>query len=255
VTQLDLRHVGLAYDGVPIIDDVSLRLPPGGFVAIVGPSGSGKTSLLKIAAGFVRPSRGEALVGGRAIAGPGADRAVVFQDDALFPWLDARDNVAFALRVRGVPRAERQVRAEEALRLVGLEGLGGRHVWQLSGGQRQRVGLARALLADPSFILMDEPFGALDPLTRSQMQVALNALWATTRKAILLITHDIEEALLLATRVLVLSPGPGRIVRSIEAGFGTRLAAGEPARAVRSDRAFVEQREQILDDIFSRIAA
>jgi taurine transport system ATP-binding protein len=255
MTQLDLRHVGLAYDGVPILDDVSLRLPAGGFVAIVGPSGSGKTSLLKIAAGFVQPTRGEALVGGVPIAAPGADRAVVFQDDALFPWLTARDNVAFALRVRGVARAERAARAEETLRLVGLEGFGERHVWQLSGGQRQRVGLARALLADPSFILMDEPFGALDPLTRAQMQIALNGLWARTRKAILLITHDIEEALLLATRVLVLSPGPGRVIRTIDSAFGARLAAGEPARAVRSDPAFVEQREQILDDIFSRIAA
>jgi taurine transport system ATP-binding protein len=254
---LALRDVRLAYGrgGRRVLDGVSLAVAPGELVAVIGPSGSGKTSLLRLAAGFARPTAGEVTLDGSPVTGPGADRAVVFQEDALFPWLRVRENVAFALRVRGVPGPERERRVEAALRLVGLEGFGGRRVWELSGGQRQRVGIARALVAGPSFLLMDEPFGALDPLTRSQMQAALVDIWARTGKGVLFITHDIEEALLLATRLVVLAANPGRVARTVEPPFSRRLAAGEPARALRADPAFVALREGLLDDIFGSLAA
>ena len=166
-----------------------------------------------------------------------------------------RENVAFALRVRGIAKDERDRQAEETLRLVGLEGYGERRVWELSGGQRQRVGIARALIAGPAFLLMDEPFGALDPLTRSQMQAALVEIWARTGKGVLFITHDIEEALLLATRLVVLSANPGRIARVLEPGFSRRLAQGEPARTLRADPTFTALREDLLDEIFGSLAA
>jgi taurine transport system ATP-binding protein len=253
---LALRDVRLEYArGRRILDGVSLAIEPGELVTVIGPSGSGKTSRLRLAAGFVRPSAGAVTLAGQPVLGPGADRAVVFQEDALFPWLPVRENVGFALRVRGIAKDERDRQAEDTLRLVGLAGYGERRVWELSGGQRQRVGIARALIAGPAFLLMDEPFGALDPLTRSQMQAALVEIWARTGKGVLFITHDIEEALLLATRLVVLSANPGRIERVLEPGFSRRLARGEPARTLRADPAFARLREDLLDQIFGSLAA
>ncbi|MFO1069523.1 MAG: ATP-binding cassette domain-containing protein [Geminicoccaceae bacterium] len=253
---LRLDRVTVAYGGGrPILDDVTLAIEPGDFVVVIGPSGSGKTTLLRLAAGFLPAAAGHLTVGGEAVTGPAADRSVVFQEDALFPWLRARDNVAFALKVRGTPKDERHREADAMLRLVGLDGMGDRRIWELSGGQRQRVGIARALLAGPRFLLMDEPFGALDPLTRSRMQLALLEIWQRTAKGILFITHDIEEALLLATRLVVLSANPGRIERVLEPDFGRRLVAGEPGRALRTDPGFVALREDLLDAIFGRMAA
>jgi taurine transport system ATP-binding protein len=253
---LALRDIRLEYArGRRILDGVSLAIEPGELVTVIGPSGSGKTSLLRLAAGFVRPTAGAVTLAGQPVLGPGADRAVVFQEDALFPWLPVRENVAFALRVRGIAKDERDRQAEETLRLVGLEGYGERRVWELSGGQRQRVGIARALIAGPAFLLMDEPFGALDPLTRSQMQAALVEIWARTGKGVLFITHDIEEALLLATRLVVLGANPGRIVRVLEPGFSYRLAQGEAARTLRADPMFTALREDLLDEIFGSLAA
>jgi taurine transport system ATP-binding protein len=253
---LALDSISLRYDGgAPVLSNVSLDLRSGEFVVVVGRSGCGKTSLLNLAAGFIRPDGGTIRVDGTPIRGPGADRAVVFQDDALFPWLTAAENVAFGPRLAGVPATERQRIAEERLAVVGLPGLGSRPIWQLSGGQRQRVGLARALAADPTFLLMDEPLGALDAMTRETMQELLLEVWGRTKAGILLITHGVEEALFLGTRIIVMAPSPGRIVRTLGVDFGQRRLSGESARSIKASREFIAAREELLDAIFEREAA
>jgi taurine transport system ATP-binding protein len=259
---LTLDKVSVHYDGQPspAVERVSLDIGKsdsgrGDFVVLVGRSGCGKTSLLNVAAGLVEPAGGLATVGGRPITGPGSDRAVVFQNDALFPWLTARENVAFALRLRGVPAGKRSRRADELLSLVKLGDAGDRRIWELSGGMRQRVGLARALAAEPEFLLLDEPLGALDALTRERMQTTLLDLWAAARVGVLMVTHGIEEALVLATRIVVLAPGPGHVVRTFETHFGRRYAAGEPIRAIKADPAFAAARAELTDAIFEGEAA
>ncbi len=249
---LALNNVSVRYDGQPrpAVSGASLSIGAGDFVVLTGRSGCGKTSLLNVAAGFLAPESGAATVDGRPISAPGADRAVVFQNDALFPWLSTRDNVSFALRMRGVARHERDAAADALLSRVRLPDAGDRAVWQLSGGMRQRVGLARALAADPDFLLMDEPLGALDALTRERMQTLLLDIWASARIGVLMVTHGIEEALLLGTRIVVMAPDPGRIAQVIEAGFGRRYADGEPIRSIKADPAFVEGRAALADAIF-----
>ncbi len=194
----------------------SLRLEPGSFTALVGPSGCGKSTLLNILAGFVPPSEGVAEVDGRAVSGPGPDIGVVFQQFALFPWLTARGNVEFTLKRFGLPRAQRRERALEALAEVGLAGRGEDYPGRLSGGMKQRVALARTLVASPGLLLMDEPFGALDAITRVAMQRLLLDVWQRHRPTVLFVTHDIDEALFLADRVHVMSHSPGRIVETID---------------------------------------
>lgn len=255
---LSLNQVSLTYErhrgrspssGLPVLDRVSLQLAAGEFLAIIGRSGSGKTSLLNLAAGLLQPSAGSVTVDGREISGPGSDRAVVFQDDALFPWLNVRDNVAFPLKLKGAAPAERHARAEDLLQRVGLAGFGDRQIWELSGGQRQRVGLARALSARPPFLLMDEALGALDAMTREQVQELLLELWDTSHVGVLLITHSVEEALFLATRVVVLAPDPGRVVLDMPVDFGRRVVDGASPRRVKADPAFIASRETLLDAI------
>lgn len=255
--RLVLDQVSVRYDRQtkPAVERASIDIAQGDFVVLVGRSGCGKTSLLNVAAGLVAPAGGIATVDGQPITAPGADRAVVFQNDALFPWLTARENVAFALRLRGVRPAERARRAEELLALVKLEGSGDRRIWELSGGMRQRVGLARALAAEPRFLLLDEPLGALDALTRERMQTTLLDIWTASNVGVLMVTHGIEEALILATRVVVLAPNPGRVVRQFETGFGRRYAAGEPIRSIKADPAFAAARGELTDAIFEGEAA
>lgn len=235
-----------------VLDRVRLAIEPGEFVVAIGRSGCGKTTLLNLAAGFLAPSGGRIVCGGRPVTGPGAERAVVFQEDALLPWASTRDNVALPLRIRGVGAAERARRADALLSEVGLSGAGDKPVWALSGGMRQRVGLARALAAEPKFLLMDEPLGALDAMTRARMQGLLLKVWADSGTGVLLITHGVEEALFLATRIIVMEPGPGRIVREARFDFGRRVLAGEPARAVRAAPEFIAAREAVLDWVFGR---
>ena len=251
---LELERISAQYPGAtePVLADISLTLGPRQLLVALGPSGSGKTSLLNLIAGFVTPSSGRITLDGAPVRGPGADRGVVFQDDALLPWQDVLGNVGFGLELVGVPRARREQKAREMLALVDLAGFGERHVWQLSGGQKQRVGLARALAADPRLLLMDEPFGALDAFTREQMQELLLQVWQRTAKPVFLITHDIEEAVFLASELILLAPNPGQIVERLQLDFGQRYAAGESARAIKSDPRFIETREHVLARVFSQ---
>ncbi len=200
---------------VVAVEDVSLEIAPGEFVAILGPSGCGKTTLLYMVAGFIPPTRGEILLNGRRIQGPGPDRGVVFQSFALFPWMTVLDNVAFGLKMRGVPREERYRIAREYIALVGLDGFEHRYPHELSGGMQQRVGVARVLANNPDLLLMDEPFASVDAQTRMTLQEELTRIWEARRPTILFVTHDVEEAVFLANRVVVLTPRPGRVRESV----------------------------------------
>jgi NitT/TauT family transport system ATP-binding protein len=197
--------------GVLALDNVSLEVRDNEFLTIIGPSGCGKTTLLRIVAGLIPYDRGEVLVDGKQVKGPGPERAVVFQNFALMPWANILTNVAFGLELRGVPKAEREARAHELIRLVGLDGFERRLPRELSGGMQQRVGLARALAVNPEILLMDEPFGALDEQTRRLLQEELLKIWEQHRKTVIFITHSMEEAVLLGDRVLLMTPRPGKI--------------------------------------------
>ncbi|WP_194838308.1 ABC transporter ATP-binding protein [Nocardia sp. XZ_19_369] len=211
-----LTGVSKSYRGddgpTQVLAPTDLTIESGEFVCVVGPSGCGKSTLLNILAGFLEPTEGTVRVGGRPVTGPSPDRGVVFQQPNLYPWLSVRQNVEFGPKVRGVPRDERRTEAERMLTLVGLDHLGNRRPYELSGGQQQRAQIARVLVNDPQIILMDEPFGALDALTRENLQDELRTLWRDRRKTVLFVTHSIDEALLLGTRVLVMGTRPGRII-------------------------------------------
>jgi len=197
--------------GAAALTGIDLAVAERELVCLLGPSGCGKSTLLNIVAGFLPPSTGRVLVDGRPVSGPGADRGVVFQEYALFPWLTVAENVDFGLRVRGVPAAERRATVARYLDLVGLAAHAGKFPVQLSGGMKQRVAIARALANNPSIVLMDEPFGALDAQTRETLQDELSRLQRVEHKTILFVTHSIREAVYLADRVVVMTSGPGRI--------------------------------------------
>ncbi len=198
------------------LSQVDLRIGDKEFLCVLGPSGCGKSTLLNVIAGFLRPTAGEVLMDGVPIAVPGPDRGVVFQEPTLFPWLSALENVTFGPRMRHVPSVRYEPAAHEVLRLVGLEGFESHLPRALSGGMRQRVALARVLVADPQVLLMDEPFGALDAQTRAIMQELLQRIWERDHKTVLFITHDVEEAIFLADRIVVMTARPGRIKREIK---------------------------------------
>ncbi|WP_022798664.1 ABC transporter ATP-binding protein [Thermus islandicus] len=207
--------VGIQFRGVTVrfgtytaVAGVDLEVAPGEFVSLVGPTGCGKSTLLNAAAGLLSPSEGEVCLGGRPLKGLNREAGYLFQQDAIFPWKTALDNVAFPLLLRGVPLPEARARAQAWLEKVGLRGFGHRYPHQLSGGQRKRVGLAQVLIADPRLLLMDEPFSALDVQTRQLMENELLELWQADRKTVLFVTHDLEEAIALSDRVVVLSAGP-----------------------------------------------
>ena len=216
MSPIEVRAVSLSYDTpagkVEAVREASFGAAPSEFVCLVGPSGCGKTTLLNMIAGFLSPSAGEILIGGKPVSGQGLDRGIVFQDFAqLFPWRTALQNVAFGLEMKGLARAEREKIALEQLRLVRLEKFANAYPHHLSGGMQQRVAIARALAYNPGVLLMDEPFAALDAMTRDEMQRLLADVWRATKKTVIYVTHNVAEAVYLADRVIVMSPHPGRV--------------------------------------------
>jgi NitT/TauT family transport system ATP-binding protein len=212
-----------AFDAVQALD---FAIAPGEFVCILGPSGCGKSTLLGALAGHLRPSAGRLDVDGRPVTGPSPERGMVFQHHTLLPWRSVLDNVAFGLKMQGLGKSERRRQAAEFLRLVGLEDFAGRWPSQLSGGMQQRAEIARVLINRPRLLLMDEPFGALDAQTRSRMQELLLDIWTRIRTTVVFVTHDIDEALFLADRILVMSPRPGRFIEDLRLDFPRPRRAG-----------------------------
>jgi NitT/TauT family transport system ATP-binding protein len=213
--KVEIKAVSKTYRGdkgaVQALQTINLSIKTGEFVSIVGPSGCGKSTLLYVAGGFL-PANGEVLVDGKAISGPGTDRGVVFQEYALFPWLSVRNNILYGLERGTLPAAERARIADRLIGVIGLEGFEERFPRELSGGMKQRVAIARTLACDPAILLLDEPFGALDAQTREVMQDELLRIWLETRKTVLMITHDVSEAVYLSNRICVMSARPGKIV-------------------------------------------
>jgi len=215
--KVELRHVGKTFFGrhgaTIALESIDLQVRAGEFVCLLGPSGCGKSTLLNLVAGLDHPTSGDVHTDGKPVAGPGTDRVMIFQNAALFPWLNVLENVAFGHRMAGVPKAERDATARRFLQLVHLAEFDRAFVHELSGGMQQRVALARALALNPDVLLMDEPFGALDAQTRDMLHDELQTIWSETGKTVLFVTHNVREAIVLGDRVLVLSPRPGRVRR------------------------------------------
>ena len=251
-----IDHVRVEYPGagneaaLVAIADISLTIAAGEFVSIIGPSGCGKSSLLYLINGINTPAAGNIVVDGETVTKPSASRALVFQDASLLPWNSVVANVAMGLQVAGVPKAEREAQADVLLKLVGLDGFGTKLPHQLSGGMKQRVGIARALCVDPAVLLMDEPFGALDAQTRQLMGVELLRIWRERQKTIVFVTHDIDEAIYLADRVVVLSARPARVLEEV------RIDLPRPrALDIQNTEAFRETRERIWKLLEAEVTA
>ena len=252
---LVVEKLGMTYelpDGgkVEALRDVSFTLEPGRLLTLLGPSGCGKTTLLNILAGFLAPTAGVARLGDEPIAGPSQDRGMVFQRGALFEWLSVNDNVGFGSRMNGRSRPASREAVQDLLRIVGLQDFGDKATYELSGGMQQRVALARCLANDPRIILMDEPLGALDALTREKMQRLVLELWNETGKTIVLVTHIVEEALYLGDKLFVMAPRPGRIERQYDLPFAQEALTIDDARELKTSEEFIRKREEILTMIW-----
>jgi NitT/TauT family transport system ATP-binding protein len=229
------------------LDGVDLAIGAGEFVAVVGPSGCGKSTLLRIVAGLLHPTAGAARIGGTQVAAPQTELGIVFQSPVLLDWRNILDNVLLQIELRSMDVRAHRARALALLARVGLDGFAGRYPHELSGGMQQRAGIVRALIHDPPILLMDEPFGALDALTREQMRLDLEALWLETRKTVVFITHSIDEAVLLADRVVVMTARPGRVERIIEVGLPRPRGLD-----ARRSREFLRQTEAITSIFLER---
>jgi NitT/TauT family transport system ATP-binding protein len=249
VSSIAARNVSMVFPTrrgeLHALDDVTLEIPDAHFTCLVGASGCGKSTLLNIMAGLVEPTSGEVLVDGDPIDGPGADRGMVFQSYTLYPWMSVRRNIEFGPKLKGVGRSERGELASSLIEEMGLTGFADSYPKELSGGMKQRVAIARALANDPKVLLMDEPFGALDALTRTGAQRFLTELWEHHRRTIAFVTHDIDEAVLLADTVCVMSPRPGRVREIVEIDIPRPRSSKE-----RESTRFVELRHHLLDLIF-----
>ena len=234
---------------VHALEHVTLRLKPGELVAVLGPSGCGKTTLLNIVAGFLAPTAGRAVLNGREVTGPHKERGMVFQQGALFEWMTVGRNVSFGPRMSGMSRGDIDAKVRHLLEIVALSAFADTPVYQLSGGMQQRVALARCLANDPDVILMDEPLGALDALTREKMQGLVLRLWKETGRTIILITHSVEEALFLGERLVVMAPRPGRIHKEYRLPFADQGVEGD-ARDIKVQPDFIATREEILTMIW-----
>tara|TARA_B110000977_G_scaffold196954_1_gene278391 strand:+ start:242 stop:1009 length:768 start_codon:yes stop_codon:yes gene_type:complete len=234
---------------VEALKDINFTLKKGELLSVLGPSGCGKTTLLNMIAGFITPTAGSLTLGETLIEGPGAERGMVFQQGALFEWLTVAKNVDFGLRMKGISPAQSHDTVEQWLDTVGLQGFGNTPTYQLSGGMQQRVALARCLVNDPEVILMDEPLGALDALTREKMQSLVLELWKKTGKTIIIITHSVEEALLLGERLFVMAPRPGRIHKEYNLPFA-ELGLQRSLRDIKLEKQFGDVREEILTMIW-----
>lgn len=254
MTGLRIDDISMRFDlpngsSIQALKNVSLDIAEGELMSVLGPSGCGKTTLLNIVAGFLAPTSGNIVLHEKVVRGPGPERGMVFQQGALFEWMNVRENVAFGPNMKGMPKAESAEIVDHLLEVVGLQDFKEKAVYELSGGMQQRVALARCLANDPDVILMDEPLGALDALTREKMQGLVLKLWKETGKTIILITHSVEEALLLGERLLVMAPRPGRIHREYRLPFA-EMGVGQDLREVKKDPAFGERREEILSMIW-----
>ncbi|WP_010142350.1 ABC transporter ATP-binding protein [Oceanicola sp. S124] len=251
---LHIENISMRFDlpngsSVQALKNVSMDIRTGEMVSILGPSGCGKTTLLNIVAGFLAPTQGAVKLDTTAVAGPGPERGMVFQKGALFEWMSVRKNVEFGPRMKGMAKAERDRITDHLLGVVGLQDFKDKAVYELSGGMQQRVALARCLANEPDVILMDEPLGALDALTREKMQGLVLKLWKETGKTVILITHSVEEALLLGERLIVMAPRPGRIHKEYRLPFAER-GVNADLREVKKSEGFQETRDEILSMIW-----
>lgn len=251
---LAIKDVSMRFDlpgggSVQALKNVSLDIAQGEIVSVLGPSGCGKTTLLNIIAGFLAPTDGVIDLNGHAVTGPDAERGMVFQKGALFEWMTVRENVSFGPRMKGEREGNYGANVDHLLEVVGLQDFKQKAIYELSGGMQQRVALARCLANDPDVILMDEPLGALDALTREKMQSLILKLWKETGKTIILITHSVEEALLLGERLIVMAPRPGRIHKEYRLPFAD-LGVGADLREVKKHDEFATTREEILGMIW-----
>ena len=254
MSDLLINDISMRFDlpkggSVQALKNVTLDIKSGELMSVLGPSGCGKTTLLNIVAGFLVPTEGQITLNGETVAGPSPERGMVFQQGALFEWMTVRNNVAFGPDMKGMPRSESAQTVDRLLDIVGLKDFKEKMVYELSGGMQQRVALARCLANEPDVILMDEPLGALDALTREKMQSLVLDLWKETGKTIILITHSVEEALLLGERLLVMAPRPGRIHKEYRLPFAD-LGVGNDLREVKKHEDYASTREEILSMIW-----
>lgn len=246
---ISIEGVDLDYSGktgsIKALENINFNIFPGEFICVLGPSGCGKSTLLKILAGFIQPTAGSVKLDGQEIKGTDWHRGVVFQNPPLYEWFSVRDNVAFGPKMRGVPKAEYRKLTDEYLAKVGLSDFADKKIYELSGGMKQRVSIARSLINNPEILLMDEPFGALDALTRENVQDLTRKIWWDTGKTIFFITHDVEEALLLGSRIIVLSKHPGRVIEDIPVRFSRQIIENGDTD-IKFTQEFYKYREKLL---------